>query len=394
MNHRTLRSPLTLAVLACLNYAALAPAQETPDAGNETDANKQKWLEKLSKDDRAALDETLGFAPAKFTDDLKWVGGEPATWDTLIGRVVVIQSWTSASPAGKRWPQRVGTALKDTPPSDLAIVALHTPEGAAEAEEILKKQSPPGNVRVVIDATGAFCDELGVWKNPVNIVIDRNGAVRYAGLNTNGLKQAVAELAAEPFDKSKLAKPRATEKSESESQTKAPDAKFPPTTGSVRSANDIRGKRAPDFYVDKWVTTRPNAEGKVVVIDFWATWCPPCRASIPHMNQLASKFGDKVCFVGLSDEKSDNFELGLRKHNLKLRDFKYSLALDPKDTMSRVINVTGIPHCIVMSKDWIVRWQGNPTSLSAETLQKIVDADAATPAASGASAGKKRGWTQ
>src|SRR5687768_4479998 len=101
------------------------------------------------------------------------------------------------------------------------------------------------------------------------------------------------------------------------------------------------------------------------------------------MNQLATKSGDKICVVGLSDEKHDDFELALRKRDLKLRDFKYPLALDPGDKMSRVINITGIPHCIVMSKDWIVRWQGNPTALSAETLQKIVDADAATPASGG-----------
>ena len=47
-------------------------------------------------------------------------------------------------------------------------------------------------VPVLLDSTGEFCDALGIYKDPVNVIVDRNGVVRYAGLNGNGLKQAVA----------------------------------------------------------------------------------------------------------------------------------------------------------------------------------------------------------
>ena len=50
--------------------------------------------------------------------------------------------------------------------------------------------------------------------------------------------------------------------------------------------------------------------------------------------------------------------------------------------MKKAIGIRGIPHCIVMSSDWTVRWQGHPTQLKTELLQQIVDADAgANPAA-------------
>ena len=51
--------------------------------------------------------------------------------------------------------------------------------------------------------------------------------------------------------------------------------------------------------------------GKYVVYDFWATWCPDCRADVPAMKELYAKYGDKVTFVGISfdtdPEKLDTY---------------------------------------------------------------------------------------
>ena len=48
--------------------------------------------------------------------------------------------------------------------------------------------------------------------------------------------------------------------------------------------------------------TWQSLNGKVVVIDFWATWCVPCRKSIPHWNQLVDEFkGKPVCFIAITD---------------------------------------------------------------------------------------------
>jgi cytochrome c biogenesis protein CcmG/thiol:disulfide interchange protein DsbE len=390
------------------------PSTSTPSQRLEVQPADLKWLDRVPKDDRAALDELLGWAPPAFTKDLEWVGpageaSQPLTWDSLRGRVVVIQSFTTATTAGRGWPQRIGNALKEHDAKDLRIIALHTPEGAAEAKELLGKKPAPESVAVAIDPTGAFCDALAIYKHPINIAIDRNGAVRYAGLNLNGLEEAVKILVAEPFQQNLVAPSRdggsASADGSSASNGGADD--FPPFTGKVDHALDIRGKKAPEFFVSEWLTDKPDASGKVVVLDFWATWCPPCVASIPHMNELATKFADEVVCVGISDETRSNFEKGMerlqKQKNLTLNSFKYSLALEPGKKMKGAIQIAGIPHCIVMDRNWIVRWQGHPAALDAATLQRIVKADKAQAGAGGgesaagkskAAGSKRKSWMQ
>ena len=50
--------------------------------------------------------------------------------------------------------------------------------------------------------------------------------------------------------------------------------------------------KAPALVVEKWLTDEPATQGKYVLIEFWATWCPPCRKSIPKLNEFHQKFPD------------------------------------------------------------------------------------------------------
>ncbi|MHC4421385.1 MAG: TlpA family protein disulfide reductase, partial [Planctomycetota bacterium] len=77
----------------------------------------------------------------------------------------------------------------------------------------------------------------------------------------------------------------------------------------------------------------------------------------------------------LSDETPDRFTKGLDRYRLSMDGFRYYVALDPEGRMERAVKVRGIPHAIVMSSDWVVRWQGHPAALDASTLARIVEAN-------------------
>ena len=139
-----------------------------------------------------------------------------------------------------------------------------------------------------------------------------------------------------------------------------------PATGKKIWAKSVLNQRAPAVVVEKWLTTPPDARGKFILIDFWATWCPPCRAAIPELNGFQRKFGDKLVVIGLSDESED----AVRKMvNPKI---EYAVAIDTQARTKRVLDVTGIPHVLIIDPQGIVRWEGFPFLDGYELTEKVV----------------------
>ena len=143
---------------------------------------------------------------------------------------------------------------------------------------------------------------------------------------------------------------------------------------NLYAKNDYRGKKGPKYEFGTYLSaTKPDLKGKIVVVDYWATWCGPCRELIPEMNTWSKKFAKDVVFIGLSDEAPD-----LVKGFMANTKMDYFIATDPEAKMKGQLGVEGIPHVMVVTPDGIVRWQGWPQDekdrLTEEKIQQIIDA--------------------
>ncbi len=98
--------------------------------------------------------------------------------------------------------------------------------------------------------------------------------------------------------------------------------------------------QAPASARASWETLK----GKVVVLEFWATWCGPCVEQIPHLNSLADKFkGKPVQFVSITDEEGQRVESFLRS-----RPIAGWIGLNPDRSIFKAYGVEGIPETILV----------------------------------------------
>jgi thiol-disulfide isomerase/thioredoxin len=110
-------------------------------------------------------------------------------------------------------------------------------------------------------------------------------------------------------------------------------------------------------------------KGKVVLLDFWATWCPPCREQVPHMVKLNEEYEPKgLQIIGVSLDRS----IGDMKPFVAQNKMSWQHAFDGKRTLSKQFGVSGIPHVALFSPDGVLRWTGHPANLD-KHLQEVFE---------------------
>lgn len=142
------------------------------------------------------------------------------------------------------------------------------------------------------------------------------------------------------------------------------------------------GSKAPALELSDWVKgdkVEKFKDGQVYVVEFWATWCGPCKMSMPHIAEVQTKYGDKVKVIGISDEDTPTVEKFLKKEQSPDKTWDevitYALAMDDERKTTESYRIAagegGIPCSFIVGKEGVIEWIGHPMGMD-KALEEVV----------------------
>ncbi|MBL8874526.1 MAG: TlpA family protein disulfide reductase [Phycisphaerae bacterium] len=164
------------------------------------------------------------------------------------------------------------------------------------------------------------------------------------------------------------------------------EAPKPATSAAAKTAAEVQigsltvGDKAPALAINKWVKGSPVTSfepGKVTVVEFWATWCGPCKASMPHLTELQKKYRDQgVTIIGVTSVDPRNTLAGVEKMTAEKADVMgYTIAWDQERQTTTAYMMAaaqpGIPTAFIVDQTGTIAWIGSPFEMD-EPLAKIV----------------------
>lgn len=144
--------------------------------------------------------------------------------------------------------------------------------------------------------------------------------------------------------------------------------------GRSDSKGSIIGKQAPDFTLkdlDGNETKLADLKGKVVLMDFWATWCGPCIQAMPHIQALYEIYKERdVVILGINswERGNDNVKSFLEEHKIT-----YRILLDSQDEVISKYGVLGIPTFFILDKEGVIRHSYTGMPANRQVIQKNLE---------------------
>lgn len=327
--------------------------------------------------------ETNPLDPASIASLTDW--SHPGTLDAekIKGKVVLLAVVKANDPQSIMTLSTLTRMERNFADNGLIVAAIHTDEGFDQ----INQRVLDGKITIPVarDKDAVFANAMHTDDYPDLYLIDRAGNLRYADLDKRALKDTIKALTSEtPQTAASNAALQAQglepENTKTETATKTIDpalyesAKWPPhNTGKLYATLNAQGKPLPvPMGKEKWVYNKRSLENKVLVLDFWATWCGPCKQAMPMFEEMQDHFDGKIEIVGIGGSE----EFATFKAFVLKKKGNYAQMFDSRKTINNALGIQGIPHVVILSTDGIVRWQGNPLSSSfVEAVNMTIEAD-------------------
>lgn len=152
----------------------------------------------------------------------------------------------------------------------------------------------------------------------------------------------------------------------------------------------LTGKAPPQLTVAQWVgksLTQDDVRGKIVVVDFWATWCGPCLAMIPENNSIYEKYKGDVVVIGVCSSSGQERMEPLAKQRL----IKYPIARDPDSRSAQAFLVGWWPTYAVIDRRGTLRALGVAGNHVEDVVKKLLE-EQPVPAAKNALEKRDEKW--
>jgi len=134
----------------------------------------------------------------------------------------------------------------------------------------------------------------------------------------------------------------------------------------------LLGELAPDLRLE-WMDGTPagllsELRGKVVLLEFWRTWCEACQAEVPYLNDLHARYQpDGLFVVGVTSE-----EASVVRTALDLESIAYPVARTSDAQAERQWGITAVPRAFLVDREGALVWVGHPGALEEGRLRELL----------------------